>query len=164
MRVTPAGSSTKAAAQSSGELGDASQRVGVGERAVELGLDDRVDVAWFVAAGVADGLLALGVGPAGAVGDQLAVVADEESADDLGQRAELGVGGVEQTGADVVPEPEVAPGCVGVPGSRLRSALLVLGGRVAELVVVDAGSGEVGLLARRRRVALRRAVRGRGRA
>jgi signal transduction histidine kinase len=64
----------------SGELGDASERVGVGERAVELGLDDRVELAWFVAAGVADGLLAFGVGPAGAVGDQLAVVAFATSA------------------------------------------------------------------------------------
>ena len=40
-------------------------------------------VAGLVAAGVADGLLAFGVGPAGAVGDQLAVVADEQAADDL---------------------------------------------------------------------------------
>ena len=40
-------------------------------------------MAGLVAAGVADGLLALGVGPAGAVGDQLAVVADEQVADDL---------------------------------------------------------------------------------
>ena len=59
------------------------QRVGVGERALELGVDDRVELARLVAAGVADGLLALGVGPAGAVGDQLAVVADEQAADDL---------------------------------------------------------------------------------
>ena len=66
-----------------GELGDAAERVGVGERAFELGVDDRVELARLVAAGVADGLLAFGVGPAGAVGDQLAVVADEEAADDL---------------------------------------------------------------------------------
>ena len=65
-------------AQARGELCDAPERVGVGERTFELGLDDRVDVAWFVAAGVADGPLALGVGPAGAVGDQLAVVPDEQ--------------------------------------------------------------------------------------
>jgi hypothetical protein len=52
-----------------------------------------------------------------------------------------------------VPEAEVAPGGVGVPGSRLCSALLVLGGRVAELVVIDAGTREVGILAGRRRVA-----------
>ena len=91
-----------------------------------------------MAAGVADGLLAFGVGPAGAVGDQLAVLADEESADDLGECAELGVGGVDQTGADVVPEPEIAAGRLGVPSASLRPALLVLGRRVAEFVVVDA--------------------------
>jgi hypothetical protein len=39
----------------------------------ELGVDDCVELARLVAAGVADGLLAFGVGPAGAVGDQLAV-------------------------------------------------------------------------------------------
>ena len=132
---------------------DAAQRVGVGERTLELGVDDRVDVARFVASGVADGLLALRVGPAGAVGDQLAVVADEEPADDLSESAELCVRGVDQAGADVVPEPEVAPGGVGLAGSRVRSALLVLGGRVAELVVVDAGTREVGILAGRGRVA-----------
>ena len=59
-------------AQPCGELGDAAERVGVVERALELGVDDRVGVSGLVAAGVADGLLALGVGPAGAVGDQLA--------------------------------------------------------------------------------------------
>ena len=47
--------------------------------------------ARLVAAGVADGPLALGVGPAGAVGDQLAVVADEQVADDLPERVELAV-------------------------------------------------------------------------
>jgi hypothetical protein len=52
-----------------GELGNASERVGIGERAVELGVDDRVELARLVPAGVADGLLAFGVGPAGAVGD-----------------------------------------------------------------------------------------------
>ena len=53
------------------------------ERALELGVDDRVGLGGLVAAGVADGPLAFGVGPAGAVGDQLAVVADEQPADDL---------------------------------------------------------------------------------
>ena len=47
-------------------------------------------LARLVAAGVADGLLALGVGPAGAVGDQLAVVADEQVADDLPERVRAG--------------------------------------------------------------------------
>ena len=36
--------------------------VGVGERALKLGVDDRVDVASLVAAGVANRPLALGVG------------------------------------------------------------------------------------------------------
>jgi hypothetical protein len=49
----------------------------------ELGVDDRVELARLVAAGVADGLLALGVGPAGAVSDELAVMADKHVADDL---------------------------------------------------------------------------------
>jgi hypothetical protein len=35
----------------------------------ELGAGDRVDVARLATAGVADGLLAFGVRPAGAVGD-----------------------------------------------------------------------------------------------
>jgi hypothetical protein len=50
-------------------------------------------VARLVTAGVADGSLALGVSPAGAVGDQFAVVADEQPADDLAERAQLGFAG-----------------------------------------------------------------------
>jgi hypothetical protein len=57
--------------------------VGVGDRALELGSDDQIGVARLEPAGIADGLLALGVGPAGAEGDQIAVVTDEQSADDL---------------------------------------------------------------------------------
>ena len=152
VRVTPAGSSTNAAAQPRGELGDAAERVGVGECALELGIDDRVGVARLVATGVADRLLAFGVGPAGAVGDQLAVVADEQVADELPQRVELAVAGVHQPGADVVAEPEIAAGRLGVSGPSVRPALLVLCRRVAELVVVDAGAGEVRLLARRCRL------------
>ena len=53
------------------------------------------------------GLPALGLGPAGAVGDQLAVVADEQAAEDLPERVELAVAGVDQPGADVVSDPEV---------------------------------------------------------
>src|SRR5215218_6339674 len=53
------------------ELGDAVQRVGVLEGAPQFRVDDRVEVARLAAAGVADGLLALGVGPAGAVRDEL---------------------------------------------------------------------------------------------
>ena len=37
------------------ERGDAAQRVGLGERALELGLDDRVDRLRLVAAALADG-------------------------------------------------------------------------------------------------------------
>ena len=59
------------------------QRVGVGDRALELGSDDQIGVARLEPAGIPDGLLALGVGPAGAEGDQIAVVTDEQSADDL---------------------------------------------------------------------------------
>ncbi len=51
--------------------------------ALELGSDDQIGVARLEPAGIADGLLALGVGPAGAEGDQIAVVTDEQSADDL---------------------------------------------------------------------------------
>jgi hypothetical protein len=64
-------------------LRDAAEWVGVCERALELSVEDRVELARLVAACVADGLLAFGVGPTGAVGDQLAVVADEQLADDL---------------------------------------------------------------------------------
>ena len=116
-----------------------------------------------MAAGVADGLLAFGVGPAGAVGDQLAVVADEQPADDVPDGAELGVAGLDQPGADVVPEPEVAAGRLGVAGPRLGAALLVLGGGVAQLVVVEAGAGEVRLLARGRAFVVLEVLRGRGR-
>jgi hypothetical protein len=116
-----------------------------------------------VAAGVADRLLAFGVGPAGAVGEQLAVVPDEQSADDLGECAELGVGGVDQTGADVVPEPEIAAGRLRVAGPSLRPALLVFCGCVAEFVVVDPRAGEVRVLGRRRGF-VREVLVGRGRA
>jgi hypothetical protein len=60
-------------AEPGGEQRDPSEGVGVLQSALELGVDDRVGAARFVAAGVADGLLALRVGPAGAVGDQLAM-------------------------------------------------------------------------------------------
>ena len=57
------------------ELGDAAQRVGVVEGALQFRVGDCVDLARLAAAGVADGLLAVGVGPAGAVGDHVAVLA-----------------------------------------------------------------------------------------
>ena len=70
-----------------GELRDPSQRVLVLERPLKLRGDDRVCVSGLVAAGFADGLLAFGVGPAGAIGDQLAVVADQQPANDVPDRA-----------------------------------------------------------------------------
>ena len=103
-----------------------------------------------MAAGVADRPLPLGVGPAGAVGDQLAVVADQQPADDVPDRAQLRVGGLDQRGADVVPEAEVAAGRLGVAGAGLCPALLVLGGGVTQLVVVEARAGKVRLLPRGR--------------
>ena len=101
-----------------------------------------------MAAGVADGLLAFGVGPAGAVGDQLAVVADQQPADDVPDRVQLAICGLDQPGTDVVPEAQIAPGRLGVPCAGLCAALFVLGRRVAEFVVLEAGAGEVGLLPR----------------
>ena len=81
-------------------MGDAVQRVGVLEGAPQLLVDDRVDVAGLAAAGVADTLLALSVGRAGAVGDQLRVGLAQQPADDSAQRAEL----VGERDADVVAE------------------------------------------------------------
>ncbi len=57
--------------------------------AVELGVGDRLGLAQLVAARVADGLLALGIGPPSAVGDQLAMLAYEQVANDLPKGAEL---------------------------------------------------------------------------
>jgi hypothetical protein len=109
-----------------------------------LGVDDRVGVPGLVAAGVADGLLAFVVGPAGAVGDQLPVVADEQPADDVPDGAKLGVAGLDQACPDVVRDAEVASDGLGVANSRLGAALLVLGGGVAELLI----AAEVRLLPR----------------
>ena len=142
VRVTPSGSSTNAAAPAGDELGDAAQRVGVVERALEFGVDDRVDLARLVAAGVADGLLAFGVGPAGAVGDHVAVVAGEQVADDRAQRVELGGGGVDQAGAQVVAEAEVG-------ARRLGLALALLVARCARSCV--GGVAQVGRRRGRRR-------------
>ena len=79
---------------------------------------------------------------------------DEQAADDVPDGAQLCVAGLDQSGADVVPEPEIAARGFGVARPRLGAALLVLGGGVAQLVIVDPGAGEVGLLSRRRRVAV----------
>ena len=105
-----------------------------------------------MSSGVADRALAFGVGPAGAVGDQLAVVEREQVGDDLSEQVQVGVAGFDQSGSDVVREREVAARGLGSTGARLCPALLVLGGGVAELVVVEAGAGEVRLRARRCRV------------
>jgi hypothetical protein len=80
VRVTPSGVEQERGAPTRDELRDAAQRVGLLERALELGFDDGVDLPWLVAAGVADALLAVGVGPAGAVGDHVVVVAGDQVA------------------------------------------------------------------------------------
>jgi hypothetical protein len=59
---------------------------------------------------------------------------------------------VNQPGADVVAGPKVRAGGVCLAGARGLPALLVLVGRVAQLVVTEPGAGEVGLLAGDRRV------------
>ena len=114
VRVMPSGSSANAAAQLAVSWAIAAERVGVLERALEFGVEDGVELSGFVAAGVADWLLAVLVGPAGAVGDHVAVVAGEEVADDRFERVQLAGGGVHQSGAEVVAEPEVAVGGLGL--------------------------------------------------
>jgi hypothetical protein len=79
----------------------------------------------LVASAVPDRPLALGVGPAGAVGDQLAVVAHEQAADDLSERFQLSVCWLPQAGSDVMPESEVAAGRFGIAGAGLCPALPV---------------------------------------
>ena len=135
------------------ELGDRAQRVGVCERALEFGVGDRVGLARLVAAGVADGLLAFAVAPAGAVGDQLALVAGEQVADDRLERLQLGVGGVDQAGAQVVAEAEVRARRLDLAGAGVGALRAVLLAGRAQLGVVEAGAGEVALLARDRVVA-----------
>jgi hypothetical protein len=132
-------------------LRDPAERVGVGECALELGVDDRIGVLRLAPSGVADGLLALGVRPAGAVGDDLSVVADEQPAEYLPEGVQLGFLGLDQAGADLVPE--VTSGRLGVAGASLGATVLVFGG-VAKLVVVDPRAGEVGLLAGGRGIAV----------
>jgi hypothetical protein len=68
--------------EAGGEVRDPAQRVGVLERWLEFGVEDRVGLARLVAVGVADRLLAVLVGPAGAVGDHVGVVVGEQVADD----------------------------------------------------------------------------------
>ena len=114
MRVTPATSSRNAATEPCGELGEPTERVGVLERALQLRVEDGVGLSGFVAAGVADRLLAFLVGPAGAVGDYVAAVVGEEVADDRFERVQLAGGGVHEPGAEVVAEAEVAVGRLGL--------------------------------------------------
>ena len=128
------------------ELDDAAQRVGVFEGALQFGVDDRVDLSGLVAAGVADRLLAVGVGPAGTGGDHVAVLGGEQVANDRRERAQLVLARVDQPCADVVAEPDVAGDRVGVADALLRALPAILGGRV-QLAVVEPGAGEVGLLA-----------------
>ena len=51
-------------------------------------------------------------------------------------------------------EAEVGAGGVGVAGARGLAAFMVVGGRLAQVGVVEAGAGEVGVLARGRSVGL----------
>lgn len=99
-----------------------------------------------MAASVADRLLALLVGPAGAVGDHVPVVLGEQDADDGLERVQLAGGRVDQPGAQVVAEPEVAVGRLRLAKALrvLARPVLLLGG--AQLLVVEAGAGEERLL------------------
>ena len=143
VRVTPSGSSTNAAAQRATSAamprsgsGSASARSSSASTIASIGHR-------LVAAGLADGALAFGVGPAGAVGDHVAVVAGEQVADDRAQRVELGGGGVDQPGAQVVAEAEVGAHGVGLALALLVAALALVGGGVAQVGRVEAGAGEV---------------------
>jgi hypothetical protein len=71
-------------------------------------------------------------------------------ADDRLERLELARRGVHETGAQVVAEAEVAPCRVGLVQAGLLFARLVVARGLAQLVVVEAGSGEERLLACRR--------------
>ena len=102
------------------------------ERALELGVDDRVDVARFAAAGVADGLLAFGVGPAGAVGDHVTVVG-ARGAGRRSRRAPCSwsvVGSVRPARMSW-PSADVAACRFGVAGAVGGAPLAVVGGGVA---------------------------------
>jgi hypothetical protein len=126
------------------------QRVRVGERALELGGRDGVRLPWFGAAAVADQLLAFAVGPAGAVGDDVAELRGDEATDDLPHGIELLGAERRQAGPDVVPEPEVAGRRLGAPLAGEGASFAVLGCRGLQVGVAQARAGEVALLARRR--------------
>ena len=112
------------------------------ERPLEFGVEDGVGLAGFVAAGVADWLLAVLVGPACAVGDDVAVVVGEEVADDRFECVELAGGGVDESGAEVVPESEVAVGRLGLAQALGVAAFAVFVSGGLEFVVVEGGAGE----------------------
>jgi hypothetical protein len=100
----PAGSSTNAAP--TGAVSCALPLSGSGssiERSNSAS-SDRVAVTGLMPRGIADGPLAFRVGPPGAVGGQLAAVADEQAADDPSKRLQLGFRGLKQPGPDVVSE------------------------------------------------------------
>jgi hypothetical protein len=126
VRVTPSGSKHEGGAPAGDQPGDRAQRVGVCERALEFGVGDRVGLARLVAARVADGPLVFAVAPAGPVGDQLALVAGEQVADDRLERLQLGVGGVDQPGAQVVAEAEVRARRVDLAGAGVGTSRAVL--------------------------------------
>jgi hypothetical protein len=92
-------------------------------------------MARLVVSGVADWLLAFAVGPARAVGDHLPVMVRNQMANDSAQRVELVCGGIHEAGRDVVAEPEIAAPSVGLALALGLPALLVLGGRVAHLLI-----------------------------
>ena len=142
MRVTPSGSSANAAAQLA--VSSAIPRTGSGSLkcTLEFSVEDRVGLARFTAAGVADLLLAVLVCPAGAVGDHVAVVPREEVADDRFERVPLAGCGVHQSGAEVVAEPEVAVGRLGLTQPLRVAVFAVFLSGGAELVVVEGGAGE----------------------
>ena len=117
------------------------------ERALQLGVEDGVGLSGFVAAGVADWLLAVLVGPAGAVGDDVAVVVGEEVADDRFERVQLAGCGVHEPGAEVVAEPEVAVGRLGLAQALRVAAFAVFLSGGTQFVVVEGGAGEERLFA-----------------
>jgi hypothetical protein len=106
-----------------------------------------VDLPGFVSAGVSDGLLAVAVGPAGAVGDHLAVVAGNQVAHDRLECVQLRVARADEAGAQIVAEVDVGAEGVGVAGAPGSAGLAVLFGGGAQLVLVEPGAGEVRLVA-----------------
>jgi hypothetical protein len=132
------------------EAGDGAQRVGLGERGPQFGVDDRVDRARFAASAVADGALAVEIGPARAVGEDVALVRGHQMAHDRLERLQLLAGRLEQAGAQIVAEPEVAAHGLGAAGTRVRAPVAVLGGGGREVGRLQAGAGEVALVARGR--------------